>query len=137
MFFNEDHLKITKVRTADGISPVLGADGRVATKVIYAPLNKTTQKSFEEQNTRLPTSLKMKIEVISGYVASANHVIYTPEADELKKKILELEAENLRLSEQLTSTVAQKPSVSGNNGVEVKELDEAQKEKTLQNEKVK
>lgn len=111
MFFNEDHLQITKVRTNDGISPVIGEDGKVAKKIVFAPLNPLSKKLLEEQNTRLPTSLKMKIDVIKAY--KPEPVVDTSEVDALKLQILELQAQN----KQLKNTPAPVPEpVASENG---------------------
>lgn len=105
MFFNEDHLRITKVRTADGISPVMGEDEKPLKKIIHAPLNKETVKLFNEQNNRLPNQLKMKIETIKAYKPEP---ITAPAVDvsALELKIAELEKQNALLQEQQQKQVS-------------------------------
>lgn len=104
MFFNEDHLKITKVRTTDGISPVIGADERPMKKVIFAPLNPQSRKLFEDQNTRLPTNLKMKIEVVKGYSPEAIPASPAVDVSALEARIKELEQANKELTSNKIST---------------------------------
>lgn len=99
MFFNEDHLRITKVRTLDGLSPQIGEDEKPVKKIIQAPLNKDTKKLFEDQNTRLPNSLKMKIEVVKAYKPEPAPVAAPVDVSALEKKIAELEAQNQALIE--------------------------------------
>lgn len=100
MFFNEDYIQITKVRTNDGVSPVIGEDGRVATKIIFAPVNPLAKKLLEEQNSRLPNQLKMKIEVKKAYKPEpVQPVVDTSAIDALNLKILALEQENKKLKE--------------------------------------
>lgn len=102
MFFaNEDHLRITKVRTADGLSPMIGEDEKPMKKIITAPLNPQTKKLFEEQNSRLPTSLKMKIEVVKGYKPEPVQQVAQPDNSELLKKLEDLEAKNAKLTLEL------------------------------------
>lgn len=114
MFFaNEDHLRITKVRTADGLSPIIGEDEKPMKKIITAPLNPQTKKLFEEQNSRLPTSLKMKIDVVKGYKPEPVQQVAQPDNSELLKKLEELQAQNAKLTLELkeketTATVAVK-----------------------------
>ena len=62
MLYEQDHLKITKVRTVDGITPLFDEQRRPLEKVIYAPDTALTRKTFDDQNSRLPEHLKMKIE---------------------------------------------------------------------------
>ena len=97
MFFNEDHLKITKVRTTDGTSPLIGEDERPVKKVIFAPLNPQSKKLFEDQNTRLPTNLKMKIEVVKGYRPEAIPAAPSADVSALEARIKELEQANKEL----------------------------------------
>lgn len=115
MFFNEDHLRITKVRTNDGTTPVIGEDEKPVKKIVLAPDNPQTRKLFQDQNTRLPTNLKMKIEPIKGYKPqpisnneSANSI--------LEQKIKELEAQNKILLEQQQKLNAEAKNLSSENG---------------------
>lgn len=106
MFFNEDHLRITKIRTSDGLSPIIGSDERPEKKIIFAPLNPQTKKLFEEANTRLPNQLKMKIEVVKAY--KPEPIVAAPPVDisAYEKRIAELEQKNKELeSAQLQSAV--------------------------------
>jgi len=106
MFYNEDHLRITKVRTADGVTPMMDENERVAKKIIHAPLNAATKKLFEEQNTRLPNPLKMKIEVIKAYNPHPVNNSNATNVSELEKRIAELEKQNADLKSQQTKTEA-------------------------------
>lgn len=94
MFLNEDHLRITKIRTVDGIMPVFGEDGKPAKKVIFAPNTKDARKLFDDQNTRLPNQLKMTIEKFDGYRPEPAG---DPQVLEMQKRIAELEAQNKQL----------------------------------------
>lgn len=97
MFYNEDHLRITKVKTIDGISPLMGEDEKPQKKIIFAPLNPQTKKLFEEENTRKPNQLKMKIEVVKAYRPEPIPVTPDPEISNLEKRIKELEDQNKEL----------------------------------------
>lgn len=114
MFFaNEDHLRITKVRTANGQSPMHGEDERPLKKIVLAPLNPHTKKLFEEQNSRLPDGLKMKIDVVKGYKPEPVQQVAQQDNSELLKKLEELQAQNAKLTLELkeketTATVAVK-----------------------------
>lgn len=106
MFFNEDHLKITKPKTADGRTPLIDPKTeRTVTKVIFAPSNPITKKLFEEENTRLPNGLKMKIEHVKGYIPQpiVNHEV---------SKNTELQEENEKLKAELEAL--KKLSQNGN-----------------------
>lgn len=94
MFFHEDHLRITKVRTLDGISPLMGEDERPQKKIVFAPLNPQTKKLFEEENSRKPNQLKMKIEVVKAYQPEPIPQGPSSEVLDLQAKIKALEAEN-------------------------------------------
>lgn len=94
MFFNEDHLRITKVRTTDGISPLMGEDERPQKKIIFAPLNPQTKKLFEEENSRKPNQLKMKIEVVKAYRPEPIPQAPAVDVSALEERIKALEAEN-------------------------------------------
>lgn len=123
MNFSEDHLKITKVRTTDGTSPLIGADERPVKKVIFAPLNPQSKKLFEDQNTRLPTNLKMKIEVVKGYRPEAIPAAPAVDVSALEARIKELEEANKELINN--KVVTENTNVSENT------------EKSKQHEKVK
>jgi hypothetical protein len=101
MFFNEDHLKITKVRTLDGTTPLI-VNERVQHKVIYAPNNALVKKLLEEQNTRLPNGMKMKIEFIKGYAPDPvpAMVVDNSETELLKKQLADLQKQNADLALQ-------------------------------------
>ena len=110
MFFNEDQLKITKVRTIDGTSPLIGEDEKPVKKVIWVPLNPITKKIFEDQNTRLPTNLKMKIEVVKGYRPEAIPAAPPVDVSALEARIKELEQANKELINN--KVVTENPNVS-------------------------
>jgi hypothetical protein len=99
MFFQEDHLRITKVKTIDGTSPLIGEDERPVKKVIFAPLNPLSKKLLEDQNTRLPTNLKMKIETVKAYKPEPIPAAPTEDVGALKLKLQQLEQENKSLKE--------------------------------------
>jgi len=104
MFYDQDHLRITKVRTVNGTMPVFDEQGKVQTKVIFAPDNSHTRKLFDDQNSRLPNQLKMKIERIKGYTpqpAEQFVVQNTAEVDALKAQIEALQKEKAEFEEAL------------------------------------
>lgn len=123
MFFNEDHLRITKIRTADGLSPVMGADERPLKKIIFAPSNPITRKSFEDLNSRLPTALKMKIEVVKGYNPQ---VVHNPEPatdaekEAMKSELSELKAQMAEMKKMFAASLASPSSNGDHPGVEAK-----------------
>jgi hypothetical protein len=104
MFFNEDHLRITKVKTIDGTSPLIGEDERPVKKVIFAPLNPLSKKLLEDQNTRLPTNLKMKIETVKAYKPEPIPAAPAEDVEALKLKLQQLEQENKSLKESKIET---------------------------------
>lgn len=103
MFFSVDHLRITKVKTINGTTPLTGDDEKPVKKIIFAPLNRDTKKLFEDQNTRLPNNIKMKIEVVKAYKPEPLPAGPSEETIALQNKIAELEAQNKALKEQKAS----------------------------------
>lgn len=63
MFYNEDHLRVTKPLTSDGMTPLVDDEDRIQKKIVHLPLS--AKKILEQQNERLPKHLRMKIEVVS------------------------------------------------------------------------
>jgi hypothetical protein len=110
MFFQEDHLRITKVKTIDGTSPLIGEDERPVKKVIFAPLNPLSKKLLEDQNTRLPTNLKMKIETVKAYKPEPVPAAPAVDVEALQKQLEQLEQENKSLKEN-------KVEANGTNGL--------------------
>lgn len=100
MFFTEDHLRITKPISINGISPKIH-EGKVVNRIIHLPL--TAEKGLREQNTRLPDGMKMKIEKIPGYTPAPQPT----EADSLRMQLAELLEEKNRLEREL----ADKPKI--------------------------
>lgn len=91
MFFTEDHLRITKPISINGLSPKI-VDGKVINRIIHLPL--TAEAGLREQNSRLPDGLKMKIERINGYKPTQLEVVNNnKEIDELKAELEKLKAE--------------------------------------------
>lgn len=91
MFFNEDHLRITKPISINGLSPKI-VDGKVVNRVIHLPLG--AERGLKEQNSRLPDGLKMKIEIIKGYTPQPAEVINNDkEIEALKTELAQLRAE--------------------------------------------
>lgn len=125
MFFKEDHLRITKVRTADGVTPVFGENGKPETKIVYAPDTKETIKLFNELNSRLPTHLKMKLEKVPGYTPQQVPAQPVPDVSALEKEIAELKALNQALLKN------QEVSENGNGETAAKST-KASKEKAIQ-----
>lgn len=109
MFFNEDQLKVTKVRTVDGLTPVFDEQGRPAVKTVFVPANRDTKKLLEEENTRKPNHLKMKIELVKAYQPQPVTHVADPEIDALQKRIADLEAENKKLQETKVAATDNEP----------------------------
>lgn len=102
MFFNEDHLRITKPISINGMTPKI-VDGKVVNRVIHLPL--TAERGLKEENTRLPDGLKMKIERMPGYTAPQQPT----ESDSLKMQLAELIAQNERLQKELAEKKVGRP----------------------------
>lgn len=64
MFYSQDHIRVTKPLTSNGLNPQVDGDGKIRTKIIHLPL--TAKKYLEKKNASLPDHLKMKIEVITA-----------------------------------------------------------------------
>lgn len=91
MIFTEDHLRITKPISINGLAPKI-VDGKVVNRIIHLPL--TAEKGLNEQNRRLPDGLKMKIEKIPGYTPKPAEVVNNnKEVEELKAELERLKAE--------------------------------------------
>lgn len=94
MFFTEDHLRITKPISLNGLSPKI-VDGKVVSRVIHLPLG--AERGLNEQNNRLPDGLKMKIEKIPGYNPKPAEVANNnKEVEELKAEIERLKSEQVK-----------------------------------------
>lgn len=120
MFFNEDHLQITAIRTNNGTTPVFDEQGRPVKKIVFAPKNRDTIRLFEDQNRRLPTHLKMKIDVVRAYKPEpVQTVVDTTEIDDLRLKNLELEKRiNDLIESQTKAKEADKiPEPNGNGAI--------------------
>lgn len=129
MFFSdEDHLRVTKVRTVDGNTPYFDEQGRPITKTVFMPLNRDTKKLLEEENTRKPNHLKLKIEVMKAYKPTPVPVAPAVDVDALQKKLNDLEAENKLLKE--SKAIDDLLNHSGDNGT----ADKTNKAKNLSNE---
>lgn len=142
MFFNEDHLRITKVRTVNGTTPMTGVDERPIKKTIFAPLNKDTKKLFEDQNKRLPNNIKMKIEVVRAYKPEQIAAPTPVEISILEQKNKDQEAlieqlmeQNKKLQEKNIETGSQNLSNTAEVSAEAKtdplKEDKSKKEKQL------
>lgn len=111
MFFAEDHLRITKIKTVNGLTPEFDEQGRPVKKIVFAPKNRDTLRLFADQNTRLPNHLKMTIEPVKAYNPHAIHNSQqNDEAELLKLQLAALQAEN----EKLKSENVLKVSANGN-----------------------
>lgn len=97
MFFNEDHLRITKPISINGLSPKI-VDGKVINRIIHLPLG--AERGLKEQNSRLPDGLKMKIESIKGY---------TPKPEEVVNNDKEIAALKAELEQLKAGIAAKKP----------------------------
>lgn len=125
MFYDQDHLRITKIRTTDGTTPLLGPDEKPVKKIVFAPLTKDSKRLLEDQNSRLPNGLKMKIEVIPAY--KPEPVPFKPAIDE-EKEAMRKELEMLRAEKEASKI----PQPNGN-GSTVN--DQTNQQKTISNEK--
>lgn len=136
MFFHEDHLRIIKVRTSDGISPAMGEDERPLKKIIFAPDNPQTRKLFAEENNRKPNQLKMKIEPVKAY--KPEPVVSKNEQDNsiLEQQNKDLAEQNRILQEQLKALQAQKVVDPAPNGNTVKDQGQKSTVKNTQHENV-
>jgi hypothetical protein len=68
-YFKGDYLRVLSPVTIDGMTPKIGADGKVEYKEDHLPV--TAQKILEKKNLKLPVHLRKKIEVVPGYVPPA------------------------------------------------------------------
>lgn len=85
--FSENHLRVSKPVTTDGVNLALDSEGKRKMKTVHLP--KSAKPYIELRNKKLPDNLKIKIEEIPGYTpAPVNN-----EVEILKAKIAELEAE--------------------------------------------
>lgn len=105
MFSNEDHLRVTKVKTTDGVNPVYDSNNNVVKKIVELPLS--AKKRIDEQNDLLPNQLKMKVEVIKAYnpppvvtLPDPIAAVPDPQIAEMQNKINELEAQNSELKKK-------------------------------------
>lgn len=90
MFFNEDHLRVTKPISVNGLSPKI-VDGKVINRIIHLPLG--AERGLKEQNNRLPDGLKMSIERIPGYTPKPAEVVSNDkEMEALKAELAQLKA---------------------------------------------
>lgn len=101
MFENEKHIRVTKVETSDGMNPIFDDNGHKKLKVVHAPYNSITLKGFAEQNEKLPTHLKMVIEVID--FVPTKPLAPGPDAKDLQIKALQ---ERLAAMEEKTDPKA-------------------------------
>lgn len=114
MFFNEDHLRITTVRTIDGTTPIFTEQGKAQTKIVIFPDNKDSKRLLDELNGRLPNHLKMKIEKVKGYTPQQLHSAPSVNVSDLEKEIQELKALNAQLiKNQEAAKEGQKESENG------------------------
>jgi hypothetical protein len=102
MFFNEDHLRITKPISINGMTPKI-VDGKVVNRIIHLPLG--AESGLREENNRLPDGLKMKIEKMPGYTPPPQ----PSESDSLKIQLAELMAANAKLQKELTEKKVGRP----------------------------
>lgn len=58
------HLRVGKVRTTNGVNPVIGADGRLEYRYDTFPI--TAKPHFESLNKKLDGTMKMTLEVVGG-----------------------------------------------------------------------
>lgn len=87
-FFTEDHLRVQKPQTSNGINPVVGPDGKIAYKTVFLPI--TAKKFLEKKNAKLPEHLRTKIEVVPGYKPAQ---VVDSRLSDAEQRIRELEAQ--------------------------------------------
>lgn len=110
MFYNQDHLRVQRPVTSDGIQLVIDEEtNQPLYKVSHLPI--TALKLLEDRNKTLPKNLKLKIEVIKGmtYQEPAPQQSETEQA--LLDKVAELEAKLAELSKQVVPPVETKKTV--------------------------
>lgn len=93
--FDQDHLRITKPISINGLSPKI-VSGKVVSRTIHLPLN--AEKGLKEQNSRLPDGLKMTIEKIPGYTPKPAEIVNNnTEIELLKAEIERLKADKPKM----------------------------------------
>lgn len=117
MIFTEDHLRVTKVRTADGMTPLMDPNTeKTLKKIVLMPDNSLTRKLLDEHNRILPNPLKMKIERIPAYKPVPVHPEEKDKGTEvLTLKNLELETEVEKLRAQLAKALEVQPPATNLN----------------------
>ena len=97
-FMQGTYLRILTPETINGVYPKMGPDGRQLFKETHLPLS--ARPFMVQLNKRLPEALKKKIEVVdSAPVSNGYKTIEPDEADKLRAKIAELEAQNAQLKQ--------------------------------------
>lgn len=97
-FMQGTYLRILTPETINGVYPKMGPDGRQSFKETHLPLS--ARPAMERLNRKLPDALKKRIEVVDGAPVSNGYKTIEPdEADQLRAKIAELEAQNAQLKQ--------------------------------------
>lgn len=87
-FTHEDHIRVQKPLTSNGINPILTDDHRVRYKTTFLPM--TAKKHLDKKNLKLPKHLQMIIEVVPGYRPAP---VQDNRLSDAEKRIAELEAQ--------------------------------------------
>jgi hypothetical protein len=96
-FMQGTYLRVLTPETINGVYPKQGEDGRQLFKETHLPIS--ARPFMEQRNKKLPNALKMKIEVVmSEPVSNGYKTIEPDEAEQLRAKIAELEAQNAALT---------------------------------------
>lgn len=79
--YQGDYLRVMTPETTDGMTPVIGLDGRVVYRQDDLPLS--IQKELEKENLKLPMHLRKKIEVVRTQFGPA----VTPQPTQTRGKL--------------------------------------------------
>lgn len=105
--FDQDHLRVLKPVTTDGLNLALDKEGKRRMKTVYMPLS--AEPYLVRRNAKLPDNLKLIIERVQG-IPPAPTVNATAEIETLKALLAQAEAEKEKLiKERQAAKESQKP----------------------------
>lgn len=119
MHLDQDHLRVTKPMTIDGINLKYDANKQLVTKTFLLPL--TAKRPLEQQNLKLPHQLRLTIEVVKGHAVQRplpqvpqipDGAIITTQA-EMQKMIAEQVAAALKAQQSAPPDQTQTPPPKG------------------------
>lgn len=88
--FDQDHLRVLKPVTTDGLNLALDKEGKRRMKTVYMPLS--AEPYLIKRNAKLPDNLKLVIERVQG-IPPTPTVNATAEIETLKALLAQAEAE--------------------------------------------